>query len=126
MAYCFVDTYFEHEDRRESAESYHDNRLVDEDDDTSVICQPDPFTSGEQDAAYPILNPREYFLVVLESRLRHIKYEWRILVTKLRQIIDRYVSILASRQSPLLIPFLTELGLPSIKRTNRSTLVILQ
>lgn len=125
VAYCFVDTYFEHETRRESAESYHDEIVVDEAD-ASVVFQPDPFTLGERDACCPILTPREYFLVALEPRLRHVRDEWHVLVTKLRQIIDRYVSILAPRQSPLLFPSLSELGLPNINPTNRSTLVILQ
>lgn len=98
MAYCFVDTYFEHESRRESAEAYHDETVFDEDD-ASVAFRPDPFTIGEMEASCPILTPREYFLVVLESRLRHVKDEWHVLVTRLRHMIDEYVSILVSRQN---------------------------
>ncbi|KAH8734313.1 hypothetical protein BGZ61DRAFT_559927 [Ilyonectria robusta] len=90
VAYCFADTYFEHETRRDSAESYDDDMVFDEDD-GSVLCQPDPFTLGEQDASRPILTPREYFVVVLESRLRHARDEWHVLVTKLRRMIDEYI-----------------------------------
>lgn len=103
MAYCFVDTYFEHEDRRESAESYHDEIVFDNEDD-SVAYQPDPFTLGEREAGRPILAPREYFLVVLQFRLRHVNAEWWVLVTKLRHLIDAYVSILDSRKNSFSIP----------------------
>ncbi|KAL6413122.1 hypothetical protein AUP68_02620 [Ilyonectria robusta] len=90
VAYCFVDTYFEKEDRREGVESYDDEVEFDEDD--KPCCQPDPFTSGESDATLPVLCPREYFVVVLESRLRQIRDEWHVVVIRMELKIETYIS----------------------------------
>lgn len=89
VAYCFVDTYFESEDKRESVDAYDEE--VEIDDESHVHFQPDPFTTAESDANLPVLNPREYFLIVLESRLRQARDEWHTLATNMGDIINDYV-----------------------------------
>ncbi|KAI8716026.1 hypothetical protein NCS52_01112100 [Fusarium sp. LHS14.1] len=89
VAYCFVDTYFEGEDKRESVDAYDE---VEIDDESHMCIQPDPFTTAESDANQPVLNPREYFLVVLESRLRHVRDEWHTLISNMGDSIHEYIN----------------------------------
>jgi hypothetical protein len=98
VAYCFVDTYFESEDKRESVDAYDEE--VEIDDESLVLFRPDPFTTAEWDANLPVLNPREYFLIVLESRLRQARDEWHTLATNMGDIINEYVSHLFLIQHP--------------------------
>ncbi|RSL85263.1 hypothetical protein CEP52_016195 [Fusarium oligoseptatum] len=90
VAYCFVDTYFESEDRRESVDAYDEDVVID--DESNVCFQPDPFTTAESEADHPVLDPREYFLIVLESRLRQAKYEWSNLATNMEASINEYIN----------------------------------
>ncbi|KAH8683922.1 hypothetical protein BGZ61DRAFT_455431 [Ilyonectria robusta] len=90
MAYCFIDTYFDPEERRESVDSYLDDLIIDEDSHSSY--DPDPFTTGENDANYPMSTPREYFLVVLDSRLRHVKDEWCVLTRGMSEMIKTCIN----------------------------------
>ncbi|KAJ4212433.1 hypothetical protein NW759_011820 [Fusarium solani] len=90
VGYCFVDTYFESEDKRESVDAYDEE--VEIDDESHVLFRPDPFTTAESDANLPILNPREYFLIVLESRLRQARDEWHTLATHMGDIINEYIN----------------------------------
>ncbi|KAH7265918.1 hypothetical protein B0J15DRAFT_235859 [Fusarium solani] len=90
VAYCFVDTYFESEDKRESVDAYDEEVEIDEE--LRVYFQPDPFTTAESDANLPVLNPREYFLIVLESRLRQARDEWHTLATNMGYSINEYIN----------------------------------
>ncbi|KAK7417614.1 hypothetical protein QQX98_004435 [Neonectria punicea] len=90
VAYCFVDTYFESEDKRESVDAYDEE--VEIDGESNVNIQPDPFTTAESDANLPVLNPREYFLIVLESRLRQARDEWHTLATNMGDSINEYIN----------------------------------
>ncbi|KAI8669666.1 hypothetical protein NCS57_00782300 [Fusarium keratoplasticum] len=90
VAYCFVDTYFESEDKRESVDAYDEE--VEIDDESHVLFRPDPFTTAESDANLPVLNPREYFLIVLESRLRQARDEWHTLATNMGDSINEYIN----------------------------------
>ncbi|KAM6528958.1 hypothetical protein FALCPG4_009910 [Fusarium falciforme] len=90
VAYCFVDTYFESEDKRESVDAYDEEVEIDEE--SHVHFQPDPFTTAESDANLPVLNPREYFLIVLESRLRQARDEWHTLATNMGDSINEYIN----------------------------------
>lgn len=89
VAYCFVDTYFDSEERKESVDSY--NGEIEIVKDSHATWQPDPLIIGEYDANYPVSTPREYFLVVLDSRLRHVKDEWRVLMRRMSEMIETYV-----------------------------------
>lgn len=88
-AYCFVDTYFESKEKRESVDGYDEERDVDED--SGVLFEPDPLTAGEQDTNLPIKGSREYFLTVLLARTRIVKTEWQTLVQRLEDLISAYV-----------------------------------
>ncbi|KAH7122122.1 hypothetical protein B0J13DRAFT_456477 [Dactylonectria estremocensis] len=90
VAYCFVDTYYEHVDKRESVEDYSDEPETDND--SHAAFRPDPLAAGECDANMPVLTPREYFLVVLESRLQQVKDEWHVLVIYLKDKVAEYIS----------------------------------
>lgn len=89
VAYCFVDTYFDSEERKESVDSY--NGEIEIAKDSHATWQTDPLIIGEYDANYPVSTPREYFLVVLDSRLRHVKDEWRVLMRRMSEMIETYV-----------------------------------
>ncbi|KAH8662643.1 hypothetical protein BGZ61DRAFT_402356 [Ilyonectria robusta] len=90
VAYCFVDNYFDQEDTGDSPDVYDEDREVDED---TGVChiQPDPLTAGGLDANFPIKGPREYFLAVLQARLRDIRVEWQKLVSELETLIGKYI-----------------------------------
>ncbi|KPM35948.1 hypothetical protein AK830_g10606 [Neonectria ditissima] len=89
VAYCFVDTYFDPEDTRESVDDYHTDVVTDGD---GICFQPDPLVAAELDANLPILCPREYFLFVLRRRLQDVTYEWHSLTRKMRRRIDAYIN----------------------------------
>ncbi|KAH7156087.1 hypothetical protein EDB81DRAFT_684310 [Dactylonectria macrodidyma] len=90
VAYCFVDTYYEHIDKRESVEEYCEEHETDTD--SHATFRPDPLAAGKRDANMPVLTPREYFLIVLESRLQQVKDEWHVLVVYLKDKIAGYIS----------------------------------
>ncbi|KAH8648232.1 hypothetical protein BGZ61DRAFT_548526 [Ilyonectria robusta] len=69
-AYCFVDTYFDLEDSKDSVNDYEDEEDFGE-------LYPDPLSRGTLDANTPILDPRIYFLRVLETRMLQVEQEWR-------------------------------------------------
>jgi len=84
---CLVDTYFEPESRREDVSDYC---ICTEDEDSLSL---DPFSVGELDADRPLLDPKEYFLRVLDIRARAFLVEWQCSVSGLRQNILKYVSV---------------------------------
>jgi hypothetical protein len=55
VAYCFVDTFFESDEAKETVESYYEDSQIEE----GMLT--DPLTLGEKDANRPTQNPRDYF-----------------------------------------------------------------
>ncbi|KAK7418158.1 hypothetical protein QQX98_004133 [Neonectria punicea] len=88
VAYCFTDTYFEHEDNREDVNFYHTAREVE---DGHVLFQPDPFTAASTEASRPRLDAREYFVTVFKTRLDQKKDEWDGVVSNMRSRIHSYI-----------------------------------
>jgi hypothetical protein len=91
IAYCFVDTYFEQEKRRETVSSYY------KDSPPGQGIRQDPFTCGATIADGKFQNPREYFLTVLRYRLEQVKNEWVQVVQKLKESNREYRQIFLSR-----------------------------
>jgi hypothetical protein len=87
VAYCFVDTYFDVGEAKETVQSYHEDSLADEGMFT------DPFTFGERDADDPIQKPREYFLEVFRVRIDQVKCEWEQVVANVQENIRKYVPV---------------------------------
>ncbi|KAH7110912.1 hypothetical protein EDB81DRAFT_926519 [Dactylonectria macrodidyma] len=81
---CLVDTYFDSEDQRECVDKYHA--------DVPDGIQSDPFTEGIFDVHLPILDPREYFLAVLDCRAKVFMEEWKHSADKLAHRIDGYIA----------------------------------
>lgn len=86
-AYCFVDTYFDEEDSRESLVQYAEHRQ-------NGGFESCPLTRGTCDASLPIWSPRYYFLRVLEVRTSQVVREWHNTVSMLARRIEDYVSAL--------------------------------
>jgi hypothetical protein len=87
VGYCFVDTYFEAEEVKETVQSYHEDSLADE----GMLT--DPFTLGERNANDPIQKPREYFLEVFRVRIDQVKCEWEQVVAKVQESIRKYIPV---------------------------------
>jgi hypothetical protein len=88
LAYCFVDSYFDaNEDERESVLSYHEDSVGE------YGTLMDPLTKGCSSEGQPIERPREYFLVVLLTRLRQVQREWQQVVAKVEQSIHEYEEV---------------------------------
>jgi hypothetical protein len=87
VAYCFIDTYFDAGDAKETVQSYHEDSLADEGMFT------DPFTFGERDANKPIQKPREYFLEVFRVRIGQVKGEWEQVVANVQENIRKYAPV---------------------------------
>jgi len=87
VAYCFVDTYFDVEEAKETVVSYHEDSLSDEG------MRVDPFTHGVTNADKPIQNPGEYFLMVLRIRIDQVKREWQQVVEKVYQSFREYEQV---------------------------------
>ncbi|KIW90918.1 uncharacterized protein Z519_08701 [Cladophialophora bantiana CBS 173.52] len=84
IAYCFVDTYFDGEDEwRESVVEYRRDR------ESEYGFNADPLTYGNVDADMPILDPRGYFLRVLEHRLYQVWREWLTVIDKIKEHLQR-------------------------------------
>ncbi|KAF4965740.1 hypothetical protein FSARC_6523 [Fusarium sarcochroum] len=77
--FCFVDTYYQAEDRRQCVEDYCESEL-----------QMDPFTDGRCDAGQPLLDPGEYFLTDLEYQLKFVRHEWMNTAHKFKQKVEAY------------------------------------
>lgn len=59
---------------------------------SSVGFQEEPIIAGTlHDANMPILDPREYFLRVTQSRLRQVLNYWQDIVSHIKRNIDEYV-----------------------------------
>ena len=84
-----VDTYFEENlDSRRNCEYFED---MCESLQPNTHVRPDLIPAGEHLVNSPIWTPREYFLMVLESRLAQIVKEWVSLVDWTRRDIVDYV-----------------------------------
>ncbi|KAK7431000.1 hypothetical protein QQZ08_002530 [Neonectria magnoliae] len=98
VAYCFVDTYFEHEDNREGVNFYDTTREVE---DGHVLFQPDPFTAGNTEASRPRLDAREYYVTVFKTRLDQTKDEWDGMVSNMRSRIHSYIKSCPIKQADI-------------------------
>jgi hypothetical protein len=88
LSFCFVDSYFDaDEEERESVLSYHEESLGEH----GTLM--DPLTKGCSSEGQPIERPREYFLVVLLTRLRQVQREWQQVVAKVEQSIREYEEV---------------------------------
>lgn len=90
-AHAFIDTYFDEEEDRESAQDYHEDMGLDDEECVDGL-QVDPLGHGEFDANLPIWNPLQYFLRVLETRIRQVKAKWEDLVKSLEIGVKQFVS----------------------------------
>jgi hypothetical protein len=52
----------------------------------------DPIALWELEANRPIWNPRQYFLLVMQSRITRVLKNWKSIVGPIRQSINSYVS----------------------------------
>lgn len=82
-AYAFVDTYYKGDENDESIEHYIDQ--------VQYGPKLDPLTKGQYDVEPPEWRPREYFLRVLESRVKQVKQEWHNTVFCILQRIEPHV-----------------------------------
>jgi hypothetical protein len=88
LAYCFVDSYFDApEEERESVLSYHEDSLGE------YGTLMDPLTNGSSSDDQPIERPREYFLVVLLTRLGQVEREWQQVIMQVEQSIREYEEV---------------------------------
>ena len=84
-----IDTYFEVEENRKDFK-YYEDACKDLPDGT----QPDLIPAGEHFTDHPIWTPREYFLMVFESRVTlQLVPEWSELVDQLTEVISNYVCV---------------------------------
>lgn len=92
-AYCFVDTYFDGEDR-ETGFDYEQEAISGQ--------SMDPLTHGKLNAEAPIWDPRRYFLSVFHYRLLQILSEWQYIVERVEKSFRFYdqVSLLSVCASP--------------------------
>ena len=81
-AYGFVDTYF---GSKESVGRYHELKG------RRGLGRADPFARGQLDATRPIWMPREYFLKILQIRIKDILREWQRIADKVEEAVKRYV-----------------------------------
>ena len=88
VAYCFVDTYFDADEGKETVEAYHEISEAGE-----VIFAADPLTFGTSDANMSMQTPREHFLLVFRIRMFQVKREWEQVVAKIQQSIREYVQV---------------------------------
>lgn len=86
-AFTFVDTYYKGAENDESVEHYVDQIL-------------DPLTNGQYVAEPPVWRPREYFLRVLESRIKQVKREWHNTVFCILQRIEPHVGSQLDQDGP--------------------------
>ncbi|KAF2189216.1 hypothetical protein K469DRAFT_563071 [Zopfia rhizophila CBS 207.26] len=79
--YAFVDTEFDGEPLEEGDFDYegmHEDPIVSESD-------------GQINANHPIQDAREYFLLVVEKRMAQVHREWKYLVQKVEESIEKFV-----------------------------------
>lgn len=74
VGYGFVDTYFDDESVR------RDMRYYDSDD---LPFTPDLIPGGYRDLSHSVRTPREYFLVVLDSRVAEVVAEWESVLSRI-------------------------------------------
>lgn len=85
-AFAFVDTYYKGAENDESVEHY-----LEQVEQVQNVPRFDPLTKGQYDAELPVWRPREYFLRVLETRVKQVKQEWHNTVFCILQRIEPHV-----------------------------------
>jgi hypothetical protein len=83
-AYCCVDTYF---GTRDSVGRYHQMKG------RKGRGRADPFARGLIDADTPIWAPREYFMKILEIRIKEARTEWRNITDMIEKIVKECVQM---------------------------------
>jgi hypothetical protein len=92
VAYCFVESYFDIGDEaRETVTAYDEGSK-------HGGISVDPCTFGRFRLDANIKDPREWFLVVFQCRLRQIKCEWRQVVWRVKQSVRDYEEVLVRVQ----------------------------
>ena len=86
-----MDTFFEGENSEDRVSRCEDGE--------SSGIHLDPLARSLYDAEFPIWDPREYFLLVMELRLSHIVREWKEVVLMINRRIASHVR--PSYASPL-------------------------
>lgn len=86
-AYCFVETYFEPDESKESVLEYYEEA------NGAEGMYQDPLTKGKVDAGTPTADPRWYFLQVFCVRLHQVKGEWQRVVENVYQSTRRYSKV---------------------------------
>ncbi|KEF60827.1 uncharacterized protein A1O9_02389 [Exophiala aquamarina CBS 119918] len=84
-AYCFIDTWFDTTDRKESVVRYRKDFV-----DSGELYRPDPLTRGLTTTDTDVMDPREYFLMVLRVRLAQATSEWQRLIENVDQSERRF------------------------------------
>ncbi|KAJ4024831.1 hypothetical protein NW752_002283 [Fusarium irregulare] len=87
---CLVETQFQEQDQYQDLNSYCNQ-------DPEDSLRPDPFSDGELDADRPILDPREYFLAVLDIRARRFQQHWHELTRVLQTLEFRTETVFEER-----------------------------
>jgi hypothetical protein len=52
---------------------------------------PDPLTAGQLTAHSLIWTPREYYFKVFEIRIKQVRREWRAIIDKVEEDVEKYV-----------------------------------
>jgi hypothetical protein len=80
VAYAFVDTDFDSKELGNNEDFSYEG------------VQEDPIASDDKiDANRPIWSPREYFLMIVETRMDQVRTEWESLVRTVERSINGYV-----------------------------------
>jgi len=79
VAWSFIDNYFEEEELLD-IDGFPYKRFVE-----------DPIVNGELDQNDPLVNPREYFLMILKVRSQQVLEEWECVVQSVKHNVKRYV-----------------------------------
>lgn len=91
-AFAFVDNYYEGPGNAESVEHYINQG--------QLGARFDPLTKGRYEAEPPVWRPREYFLRVLETRVKQVKREWYNTVFCILQKIEAHVGSRSCEAGP--------------------------
>jgi hypothetical protein len=76
------------------ADAYTDDEKLKDGDFGYELPHYDPITLGKQDANIPIMNPREYFLLVVHIHMARVLNHWKDVVRQLKRNIKQHVRAL--------------------------------
>ena len=90
VGYCCVDGYYDTDSEHTTAQAVDSDG--DDNDDSDDLGALDPFIRLKQPADPPITDAREYFLLVVDTQVKHIQSEMENTVSFVKRQIDRRVS----------------------------------